>query len=245
MKTLTQIFLVFSVMAFSVSIAAQQPEMSACDLLNSGLGSVDIDLDGIENCKDNCVLDANHDQKDSDGNGIGDACEWRERKRKEWEESGRELRRQAREPVDLPNLIANSSDVVLGRLTEDRWREPGAGLVIRVDVIRRFKDSTNSQYQSYERPMWIIVPDRGPLELVGELLLFLTNDKARKWTGPAEWPEPLRPGRAPDAMKYFRYKLTDLKYGVLGVSADRMAQIEKTVKDQRRSIPRSAVKIRG
>ena len=216
-------------LALSVSTAAQQPEMSACDLLNGGLGSVDFDRDGIENCKDNCVLDANRDQKDSDGNGTGDVCEWRERQRKEWDEFGREQRRQAREPVDLPKLISKSSDVVLGRLTNERWREP-AGLVIKVEVIRRFKDSTNPQYQRFDRPMWIVVPDGGPLELVDELLLFLRNDKARQWRKPAVWPEPLRPGMAPVAMKYFRYELTDLKYGVLGVSPARLSQIEKIIK---------------
>ena len=219
------------VLAFSVSTAAQQPEMSACDLLNGGLGSVDVDRDGIENCKDNCVFDANHDQRDSDGNGTGDVCEWRERQRKEWEESGRELRRQAREPVDLRQLISNSSDVVLGRLTEERWRDSAMRLIIKVEVIRRFKDSTNPRYRRFDRPMWIVVPDGGPLELVDELLLFLRNDKARQWKKPAVWPEPIRPA-APAAMKYFRYKLTDLKYGVLGVSPERLSQIEKTIKAQ-------------
>jgi len=215
------------ILAFSVSTSAQQEEMSFCDVVNATLGSVDFDRDGIENCKDNCVLDANRDQKDSDANRIGDACEWRERQWKEWNDRGRELRRQAREPVDLRKLIAKSSDVLLGRLTEDRWREPGKGLVIKVEVIRRFKDSTAKRYRCYERPMWIVVPDGGPLELMDELLLFLKNDKARKWKKPAVWPEQLRPGVAPDAMKYFRYGLTDLRYGVLGVSSDRIGQIEK------------------
>src|SRR5262245_46357406 len=109
--------------AFSVSIAAQQEEMTLCQIMNGSLGSADVDVDGIENCKDNCIFDPKSDQKDSDGNGIGDVCEWRERKRKEWEETGRELRRQACEPVNLRNLIANSSDVVLARFTDDRWRE--------------------------------------------------------------------------------------------------------------------------
>ena len=215
------------ILAFSVPASAQQEEMSFCDVVNATLGSVDFDRDGIENCKDNCVLDANRDQKDSDANGIGDACEGRERQWKEWNDRGRELRRQAREPVDLRKLIAKSSDVLLGRLTEDRWREPGKGLVIKVEVIRRFKDSTDKRYRCYERPMWIVVPDGGPLELMDELLLFLKNDKARKWKKPAVWPEQLRPGVAPDAMKYFRYGLTDLRYGVLGVSSDRIGQIEK------------------
>jgi hypothetical protein len=231
MKISTRILLPLLLLIFSVSTVAQQEEMSACDVLNAGLGSVDVDRDGVENCKDNCVLDANRNQKDSDGNRIGDACEWRERQRKEWDESGRELRRQAREPVDLPRLIARSSDVVLGRMTNERWREPGVGLVIKVEVIRRFKDSTKARYRSYERPMWILVPDGGPPELMDELLLFLRNDKARQWRKPVVWPEPVHPG-APYSMKYFRYKLADLKFGVLGVSSTRLDQIERIVKAQ-------------
>lgn len=227
MKISTRLLPLLMILAFAVSTAAQQEEMTFCDVVNASLGSVDFDRDGIENCKDNCMLDANPNQKDSDGDGIGDVCEWRERKWKEWNDSGRELRRQAREPVDLPKLIAKSSDVVLGRLTDDRWREPGKGLIIKVEIIRRFKDSTDRRYRRYERPMWIFVPDRGPLELMDELLLFLKNDKARKWKKPAEWPEPFRRGAAPRAMKYFRYVLADLRYGVLGVSPARIGQIEK------------------
>jgi thrombospondin type 3 repeat protein len=221
-------------LTFSVSATAQnpQPEMSACDVLNAGLGSLDVDRDGLENCKDNCMFDANPDQKDTDRNGIGDVCEWREQQRKAWEESGRELRRQAREPVDLSQLIAKSSDVALGRLTNERWRTEDGILVIKVEVIRRFKDSTDLRYQRYERPMWILVPYGGPLELVDELLLFLRNEKAKEWRKPAIWPEPLRVGSAPEAMSYFSYELSDLKYGVLGVSSARVDQIERIVKAQ-------------
>ena len=195
-------------LAFVLPVAAQQEELTFCDVVNGGLGSIDADSDGIQNCKDNCLLDSNADQKDSDGNGIGDACEWRERKWKEWDEIGRELRRQAREPVDLRYLIARSSDVVLARFTQDRWlpKGPGHGLVVRVEVVRRFKDSTRPRYQPSEQSMWVFVPDGGPPELMGELLLFLRNDKAKKWK-----------------------ELADLKYGVLGVSPDRLAEIEKII----------------
>jgi hypothetical protein len=111
--------LLLVMMAFSPLALGQQlaREQTHCDYLNAMLGSVDYDRDGVENCKDNCPVDANLDQKDADGNGRGDVCEWRERRRREWEESGRKLHQQAREPVDLSKLIAKSSDVVLGRLT--------------------------------------------------------------------------------------------------------------------------------
>ena len=36
---------------------------------------VDSDGDGIVNSKDNCINVANPDQKDSNGNGVGDACD--------------------------------------------------------------------------------------------------------------------------------------------------------------------------
>jgi hypothetical protein len=213
-------------MALSSAGSGQEPGVTVCDYLNGALGSVDYDRDGVENCRDNCPLDSNADQKDSDVDGVGDACA---RQRKEWEGSRRELRRQAREAVDLPKLIARSSDVVLGRLTGFGWLEDG-GRVAEVEVIRRFKDSTDPRYQQYARPMWVFVPEGGPPELAGELLLFLKNDKARGWKNPAVWPEPLRPGVAPEGLKYFRYELADLRHGVLGVSTRRLIEIQKIIK---------------
>jgi hypothetical protein len=42
---------------------------------NFGPGKPDLDCDGIWNSKDNCVFIYNPDQKDSDGDGNGDACD--------------------------------------------------------------------------------------------------------------------------------------------------------------------------
>src|SRR5688572_14655073 len=75
-------------------------EQTGCDMLNGGLGTIDFDADGIENCVDNCLFDRNKDQKDKDKNGVGDACEWRKRADEEWERIGRLQRTTATEPVD-------------------------------------------------------------------------------------------------------------------------------------------------
>jgi uncharacterized repeat protein (TIGR01451 family) len=50
-------------------------EQTVVDLLNGGLGSTDIDGDGVSNAVDNCILASNPSQADSNGNGIGDACD--------------------------------------------------------------------------------------------------------------------------------------------------------------------------
>ncbi|WP_436925749.1 PKD domain-containing protein [Halosimplex amylolyticum] len=42
--------------------------------LNAGLGSADVDGDGVVNVADNCPLAANADQADGNGDGTGDAC---------------------------------------------------------------------------------------------------------------------------------------------------------------------------
>jgi hypothetical protein len=45
------------------------------DEVIKGARLVDTDGDGISNAEDNCPAVANPDQKDTNGNGIGDACE--------------------------------------------------------------------------------------------------------------------------------------------------------------------------
>ena len=229
------LLLLFSTLLLVVltTYGQQEPELTVCDALNSGLGSVDFDRDGVKNCDDNCIFDANPKQKDSDRDGIGNACELREQKRKEWEESGRELRRQAREPVNLSRLVNRSSDVVLGRLNGCSWLEE-RGCVAKVEVIRRFKDSTNPNYQQYERPVWVYFPNDGAVELVGELLLLLKNTKARNWVKPAIYPSPLKAGVFPDEYKYFRYELVEPNYGVLGVSKERLTKIEEIIQAQKK-----------
>lgn len=51
------------------------PEMDLEDALNGGLGSSDVDGDGVRNICDNCMFAPNKDQADANGNGIGDACD--------------------------------------------------------------------------------------------------------------------------------------------------------------------------
>jgi hypothetical protein len=50
-------------------------ELSAKDILNGSLGSADFDCDGIKNIVDNCTLAYNPNQKNSDRDGYGDACD--------------------------------------------------------------------------------------------------------------------------------------------------------------------------
>jgi len=42
---------------------------------NNSYKPIDSDMDSVPNVTDNCIGIENSDQKDSDGNGVGDACE--------------------------------------------------------------------------------------------------------------------------------------------------------------------------
>lgn len=50
-------------------------EIDAIDALNGGLGSRDVENDGVLNENDNCIFAPNSDQADSNGNGTGNACD--------------------------------------------------------------------------------------------------------------------------------------------------------------------------
>ncbi len=49
--------------------------MNLGEIVNESLGTPDFDCDGICNIADNCLSVYNPDQKDSDGDGKGDACD--------------------------------------------------------------------------------------------------------------------------------------------------------------------------
>lgn len=49
-------------------------ELTLEDLVDIGVGTPDFDCDGIRNFNDNCPSIYNPDQKDSNGDGKGDAC---------------------------------------------------------------------------------------------------------------------------------------------------------------------------
>ena len=57
-----------------VRVSAGEPELIAKDIV-AAAKSADFDRDGISNFDDNCPEIANSDQKDTNGNGVGDACE--------------------------------------------------------------------------------------------------------------------------------------------------------------------------
>lgn len=56
------------------TVETLEPEMTADDVLFIAR-SVDFDGDGLPNAEDNCPSVSNIDQADTDGNGIGDACQ--------------------------------------------------------------------------------------------------------------------------------------------------------------------------
>lgn len=51
------------------------PEQTLQETLDGGLGSLDVDGDGVLNLSDNCIFTPNVSQSDSNSNGIGDACD--------------------------------------------------------------------------------------------------------------------------------------------------------------------------
>jgi hypothetical protein len=51
------------------------PEMTLENFVNAGLGTLDFDCDGICNFNDNCLSVYNPNQKDSNADGKGDACD--------------------------------------------------------------------------------------------------------------------------------------------------------------------------
>jgi len=63
----------FSDLAVRVTVP-EEPEKTRAEIL-AAAQSVDFDADGIPNFPDNCSAVPNPDQSDTDGNGIGDACE--------------------------------------------------------------------------------------------------------------------------------------------------------------------------
>lgn len=55
--------------------ALVEPEQTDVEYIDGGLGDPDFDSDGILNAVDNCPLVSNPSQTDSNGDGIGNACE--------------------------------------------------------------------------------------------------------------------------------------------------------------------------
>ncbi len=51
------------------------PKKTDPGICGCGVADTDTDGDEVPDCKDNCKTTSNPDQKDSDGDGIGDACE--------------------------------------------------------------------------------------------------------------------------------------------------------------------------
>jgi hypothetical protein len=76
--------------------------------------------------------------------------------------------------------------------------------------------------------------DRGPRELVGvgELLIFLKDGRIRQWVEPRVFSVEIVDGKPYTETHYFGYKLTDIKFGVLGVSPGRLRQLKQIISSQ-------------
>ena len=226
-------------MASTGQVVVNKPAvgMTICEFRNGGLGSSDLDLDGVENCDDNCLFDPNKNQKDKDKNGVGDACEWRKRADEEWERIGRDQRRTATEPADLERLAARSSNILVVRFVkgirapEDNFRLGGH---YQVEIAKEIKGKARRIPVSVYRGIWVEVPDRAYRELFTdtELLVFLKNGKLRGWKETHTWTH--TPDEKPyTETRYFGYELADLKYGVLGVTETRVKKLEEIVRRRR------------
>ena len=210
-------------------------EITACEALNSNLGTDDFDLDRVNNCDDNCIFDKNKDQKDKDKNGVGDACEWRKREEEEWERTGRQQRLTATEPVDLVTLVARSTDIILARFdTEAGQSEPGKlGGTVLVSVVDRLKGKGSQIFQIYKGGMWVHIVDPAPKELAGTLLVFLKNGKVRAWKRPHVFSAQMYNGQPYVETYYFGFDLVDPKYGVLGVSPERLVRLKEIIASEK------------
>lgn len=212
-------------------------EMSICDFLNGGLGTVDWDSDGIDNCKDNCLFDRNKDQKDKDNNGVGDACEWRKRADEEWERTGRQRRLTATEPANLAQLVKRSSNVLVVRFVGGGVPQDNFSLSShrQVAIVRELKGKAKRIPVSIFRGIWVWVPDQAGREVFvdKDLLIFLKNGKLRHWKEPLVFGGDAVNGKIPIETMYYGYELTDRKFGILGVSESRLEELEALIARKR------------
>ncbi len=104
-------------------------------LENSVYKPLDRDNDGIEDLKDNCVMQANPDQEDIDENGRGDICD-------DWDRDG--VINSVDNCPDTPNSsrldtdgdgIGDACDEEESRLTEKHEWVPWVGILVAVIVI--------------------------------------------------------------------------------------------------------------